>query len=230
MSELDSEFSEEFESASEEKTMVSNSKTSKKSSKQKKLEVPAEETNTTLLDAFDTPISDVSYENIENYDFEKELGASSEAETTAEEDNSKDSISYLEETLNKYEKDFQKDVKLSVGNLKEKSLMEASIKAKWASTLQAERTKGKLLAKTRDNFIEKLRTELSETAAVGSYLAAKQQIETALNSNPTLKRLRQEIADNRQVVELLEMYWQVVQGFGFTIKNSIETLKLDMGI
>lgn len=192
--------------------------------------------NITMLDAFSEPISDVTYDNVEDYDFENELSNTNicenvdNIEKTAKKSKIDDNISNLEKILNDYNQKFQEDVKLTPFNLKDKSLMEASIKAKWASTLQAERTRGKLLAKSRDALIETLKEELSGSVVNGAYMHARQQIDAAINSNQTVKKLRQDIADNKQIVELLEMFWVVIQGFGFTIKNSIETMKLDMGI
>lgn len=173
-----------------------------------------------------TPISDgvVNHSNnyiddVKNNDFLDKGGENSEKI-----DENSELAHYLESIHN----EFSKDVELTIGNLKDKSLLEAQIKGKWASKLMSERVKGKVMKRNLDLLIEKL-TEMYDKSE-SSFISSKMQKDKAISSNSEVLKLRRAISDNRQVQDMMEMYWEVIKGLGFTIKNSLEALRLELGL
>lgn len=141
---------------------------------------------------------------------------------------SDDTSEHFDEYMEQIRLEFEKDTTLTIGNLKDKSLMEAQIKGKWASKLMAERIKGKAMKKNLDELMEKLGQMYDKSDS--SYLSSKLQKDKMINANSEVKKLRTLISNNRQVQDMMELYWEVIKGLGFTIKNSIEAVKLEMGI
>ena len=164
-----------------------------------------------------------------------EMSNFSENNDNAEENNQNQNSSYSDDTSEHFDEymeqirlEFEKDTTLTIGNLKDKSLMEAQIKGKWASKLMAERIKGKAMKKNLDELMEKLGQMYDKSDS--SYLSSKLQKDKMINANSEVKKLRTLISNNRQVQDMMELYWEVIKGLGFTIKNSIEAVKLEMGI
>lgn len=164
-----------------------------------------------------------------------EMSNFSENNDNAEENNqnrnsscSDDTSEHFDEYMEQIRLEFEKDTTLTIGNLKDKSLMEAQIKGKWASKLMAERIKGKAMKKNLDELMEKLGQMYDKSDS--SYLSSKLQKDKMINANSEVKKLRTLISNNRQVQDMMELYWEVIKGLGFTIKNSIDAVKLEMGI
>ncbi len=124
-------------------------------------------------------------------------------------------------TINRYYDELKDDLNISVMNIREKSFTVSSIRSKWVI----------YLFKEREN-LEKVKRKKSE------YMASK----LAKQSNPSLIRLKDE--DSLQnsdvikklnalqkqcvnVVEFLEYVVAIMNDYGFTIKNSIDILKLE---
>ena len=124
-------------------------------------------------------------------------------------------------TINKYYDELKDDLNISVMNIREKSFTVSSVRSKWVI----------YLFKEREN-LEKVKQKKSE------YIASK----VAKNSNPSLIRLKDE--DSLQnsdiikklnalqkqcvnVVEFLEYVVAIMNDYGFTVKNSIDVLKLE---
>lgn len=138
-------------------------------------------------------------------------------------------ISSLEDKLTKIQEDFTRDVTITVGNLKEKSMKEAVIKGNWASRLLRERVRGTMLKRKLTTLCAELRKMYSEDGS-SAYLSMKRAADSMIDTNADVQELRQLIADNQIVVDFLEKCWDTIRGFGFTIKNSIESTRLELGI
>ena len=133
-----------------------------------------------------------------------------------ESNNQNQNSSHLNEGANEFDDymekirlEFEQDTTLTIGNLKDKSLMEAQIKGKWASKLMAERIKGKAMKKNLDELMDKL-GQLYDNSDT-SYLSSKMQKEKMINANSEVKKLRIMISNNRQVQDMMELYWEVIK-------------------
>lgn len=126
--------------------------------------------------------------------------------------------------------EFAADTTITVGNLSEKSKMESAIKGKWASKLMAEKIRGNRLRSMLMELRDGLDREASNARARGGFLGSRRSADAAAAGNPEIRNLQRAIQDNQLVVEHLDRLWEAVQGFGYTLKNSIDVTKLEMGI
>ena len=126
--------------------------------------------------------------------------------------------------------ELKEDTVLKVDNLRNKALLEAQMKAKWASKLMFAKVRTKELKKQHDILVNQLTEMCQKDLGNSSFLALKQKTDNFINNSSEVKALRQSMADNKQVIEFLEYCYEIMKGFGFTIKNSLDAMKMEMGL
>lgn len=132
-----------------------------------------------------------------------------------------------ERRINEIADEFAEDVKIDVGNIREKAMMEPSLRGKWIRKY--------VLAKAREkrlkSGIEVLREEISKMySSGGSFLSSRQTVDSAIRNDGGIKELKRELYIESQVVEALSYCKDTIYGFGYSVKNSLEAMKLDAGI
>lgn len=125
--------------------------------------------------------------------------------------------------LSNYMRELAEDVKLNVSNLREKSLLCSSIWAKWISYLFLERDNMKRIADAKQKI---LKSKSSQTKMHDSLLKLKSEDKLAENDE-NLKKLNVLQANTQDCIDYIERSLNVLNSFGFNIKNAIETLKLE---
>lgn len=120
-------------------------------------------------------------------------------------------------------RELAEDVKLNVSNLREKSLLCSSIWAKWISYLFLERDNMKRIADAKQKI---LKSKASQTKMHDSLLKLKSEDKLAENDE-NLKKLNVLQANTQDCIDYIERSLNVLNSFGFNIKNAIETLKLE---
>jgi hypothetical protein len=141
-----------------------------------------------------------------------------------------------------------RDMTINVGNLKEKSLMEAAIQGHWVALMLKEKENLKLLRGKREELRKALlsassvkpmkdgssdceeKTGLSKFETAYGRSSALRSSAEIVASNPTIIALDKEIESCKECCQFLEFAWNIVHGFGYTVKNAIETTKLEAGI
>lgn len=125
--------------------------------------------------------------------------------------------------LASYISEFNEDVKLSIGNLREKSLMCSSIWAKWLQYLYKEKENLQRISDTKKKVMQK---KMSESKNVDSVLRMKNEDRIA-ESDETMKKLNELGRKTQTNVEYIERALNILQNFGFNIKNCVEVYKLN---
>lgn len=132
-----------------------------------------------------------------------------------------------ERRINAIIDEFSEDVKIELGNIKEKAMMEPSLRGKWIRKYVLSKAREKRLKQN----IEVLREEISKMySSGGSFLSSRQTVDSALRNDEGIKELRRELYIESQVAETLSYCKDTIYGFGYSVKNSLEAIKLDMGI
>jgi len=127
------------------------------------------------------------------------------------------------ELLSKYIKEMTEDVKLTAFNIREKSLTCSSIWAKWISYLFLERENLQRIAAAKAKI---LKSKMSKTAST-SLLRMKDE-EKLEESDETLQKLAKMAKDTQDCIDYIERSLNVLSSFGFSIKNALESLKLQL--
>lgn len=123
-----------------------------------------------------------------------------------------------------YIKEFADDVKLSEFNLREKSLTCSSIWAKWISYLFLERENLHRIVEAKQKI---LKNKLASSKMQDSVLKMKSEEKIAENDE-NIKKLNVLFTNTQDCIDYIERSLNILSNFGFSIKNSIEALKLQI--
>ena len=128
--------------------------------------------------------------------------------------------------LQNYIQELEKDVKLDLANLREKSLMCSSIWAKWLSYLYQEKETAERIQNAKSKI---LKSQIKETSSKDTVSVLRLKTEDKLSENDEkiqkLNKLAKQTADN---IDYIERALTILQSFGFNIKNVTDILRLNM--
>ena len=128
--------------------------------------------------------------------------------------------------LQNYIQELEKDVKLDLANLREKSLMCSSIWAKWLSYLYQEKETAERIQNAKSKI---LKSKIKDTSSKDTISILRLKTEDKLSENDgkiqKLNRLAKQTADN---IDYIERALTILQSFGFNIKNVTDILRLNM--
>ena len=126
--------------------------------------------------------------------------------------------------LTKYIAELADDVKLDIYNLREKSLMSSSIWSKWLSYLYKEKEN---LSRIQDTKQKLLKKKMSENKAKDNILRLKAE-EKILESDETMQKLNALTKITQDNIDYIERALTILSNFGYSIKNVVEVMKLNM--
>ena len=127
------------------------------------------------------------------------------------------------DVLAEYIKEFREDVKLTNANLREKALMCSSIWAKWLSYLYKEKENLSRIAETRQKILKK---KMADVKFGDSVLRMKSEDKIS-EGDETIQKLKVLEKRTQTNIDWLERALNILQNFGFSIKNSIDAFKLN---
>lgn len=134
-------------------------------------------------------------------------------------------IELKNKTISAYYDELKEDTTLSILNLREKSMLVSSIRTKWIMYLFKERENlNRVKARKKELLTLKLKESNSSTSS--SMLKLKNQ-DALIENNKDIQKLNSLINYCQEVINFLEYVINVLNDFGFTIKNSIDLLKLE---
>ena len=125
--------------------------------------------------------------------------------------------------LTNYIEEFNKDVKLTISNLREKSLLCSSIWGKWISYLFLEKEN---LQRILDAKQKVLKNKASSIKMQDSLLKMKSE-EKMSENDENIKKLNILQKNTQDCIDYIEHSLNVLSSFGFNIKNALEALKLE---
>lgn len=130
----------------------------------------------------------------------------------------------LNKELSKYSKELNDDIKLDEYNLREKSLLNSSIWAKWLNYLFVEKDNLERLNRAKTKI---LKSKLSDIKNTDSVLRLKSEDKIKENDE-NIQKINELIRQTNDSIDFIERALTIISNFGFSIKNSIEILKLQL--
>lgn len=211
-------------------------KVSKISMKSEISENDMEDFDKMVEDGLSVPLGETEYSNVIEKEKPKEQSPDSHI---LENENKKTKINgknvdfdkkSFEDRLNDIYNEFLEDATITIANIKDRAFREAAIKGRWCSRLMAEKVKGKRLKQSLEKLINDIKSMANSKKDADSYLMAKYNVDSIVNSNKEVISLRNEIYESRETEEFLSQLYDCIKGLGYTIKNSLDVLNLEMGI
>jgi hypothetical protein len=124
----------------------------------------------------------------------------------------------LNQRLQKYIDEFNDDIKLTVQNLRDKSMMISSVRAKWIRYYFMEKTLCEKLKAAKTEYSKKLAKNVSSTNMFPTVIP---------EADSGLTRLNTEIRNSEMCIEFIDKAFNVLDNFNFQIKNTIDIIKLE---
>lgn len=125
--------------------------------------------------------------------------------------------------LNKYNQELKDDISLNKMNLREKSLMVGSIRVKWLNYYFKEKENLHRIQKAKEKI---LKQKMSSSKVSDSILQLKKE-ETIAGNDENIQKLNKLMENVKINIDFLEHSLNVLNDFGFNIKNSIDAFKLE---
>lgn len=124
--------------------------------------------------------------------------------------------------MNRYVEELKEDIRLSKGNILEKSLLVGSLRTKWLNYYFKEKDNYKRIKSTKEKIIRsKVDSKISD-----SILRMKSEDSVSKNDENVIK-LNKMMDNVKENLEFLEKAMNILNDFGFTVKNAIDLIKLE---
>ena len=126
--------------------------------------------------------------------------------------------------LDKYIKEFAKDVEITDYNIREKSMTASAIWAKWLSYLYHEKENLDKIAETKQKILKK---KFAENKMQDSVLRMKSE-EKIQENDLNIQKLNKLSKMTQDNIDYIERALSILASFGFSIKHVIEVMKLNL--
>ena len=126
----------------------------------------------------------------------------------------------LNSRLEKYIKEFDEDVQLTISNIKEKSLMVSSYQSKWIRYYFQEKH---LNQKLKDAKLEYTKQHANKL----SFKPTQTTIPQIQEQDQNIVKLNNEIKNSELCIEFIEKSMAVLEKMNFQVKNVIDIIKLE---
>jgi len=126
--------------------------------------------------------------------------------------------------LEQYIKEMGNDVELDEFMLKDVQMKLPGLKHKWVGRLVRHKGELESCRSRRDNVIREIAKEVIDTATYQVTLATAQK---AAEKHDRVKKIDDEIKENKLIVEFLEKSERIFNSMTFDIKNITEIMKLE---
>lgn len=121
--------------------------------------------------------------------------------------------------------EFNEDVRLNLSNIKEKALLTSTIRAKWLARYFKEKENLERAIELKNKIIEK-KLNNPNAQSKNSLIRIKEEKDLSRNDE-NVQKLNLVIAQTKKNIEFIERSFPILDGFGFSIKNVIEILRLE---
>lgn len=126
----------------------------------------------------------------------------------------------LNSRLEKYIKEFDEDVQLTISNIKEKSLMVSSYQSKWIRYYFQEKH---LNQKLKDAKLEYTKQHANKL----SFKPTQTVMPQIQEQDQNIVKLNTEIKNSELCIEFIEKSMAVLEKMNFQVKNVIDIIKLE---
>ena len=124
--------------------------------------------------------------------------------------------------MNAYMQELKDDMKVTKANIMEKSMLVGSLRTKWLNYYFKEKDNLRRVKSAKERIIRsKVDAKVSD-----SILRMKSEDAIARN-DPNVAKLNRMYDNVRENIEFLEKAMNILNDFGFTVKNAIDVIKLE---
>ena len=130
--------------------------------------------------------------------------------------------------LAKYQEEFDEDVEVNIRNVKDKSMLISSIRAKWIRIYFKERDMLDKLKEAKTVYSRQLanQTSVNQRAAV-AFLTPPSVPFGSVELDPGLTKINTELKNSEYCLDFINKAFNVLESFNYQIKNVVDLIKLE---
>ena len=130
----------------------------------------------------------------------------------------------LNPNIKKYSDELSEDVKLTHENIMDKSLLVSSIWAKWLSYLYLEKDNLEKLTNLKQRLTKATLDNISHSDSI-LRMKSEKMLE---QSDEKIQKVNALTKQTQNAIDFIERALGILSNFGFTVKNSLDAIKLQM--
>jgi hypothetical protein len=127
--------------------------------------------------------------------------------------------------INKYYTELHQDMNVTILNIRDRSLSVSSIRSKWLMYLFKEKENLKRLKDAKSNKMKIMMDTLNKDPNHRTIINKK--LEDKINTEDVMIKINNAIETTKEVVQFLEFATNILNDYGFTVKNALDCLKLE---
>jgi len=119
------------------------------------------------------------------------------------------------------------DIQVTLINVRDKSMLVSSIRAKWVMKFFREKEQLKKLKQAKEALIQQGTDSLQTTDISARTMSKLRLNEKVMENNPKFKKLNILLDQQSEVIQFMEYALNIVSDFNFTVKHVLDALKLE---
>lgn len=123
--------------------------------------------------------------------------------------------------------DLLDDISVSLLNVREKSMLVSTIRAKWVMKYFKEKEVMKKLSAAKNHLIDIGVGELQTSNTANRSISKMRLAEQVAGSSDKVKQINKMVVDQAEVIQFMEYALNIVSDFNFTVKHVLDALKLE---
>lgn len=123
--------------------------------------------------------------------------------------------------MNSYVEELKDDMRLSKANILEKALLVGSLRTKWLNYYFKEKDNLRRIRSAKEKILR------TKAGSVSDSLLRMKSEDSLAKNDETVIRLNKMSENVRENIEFLEKAMNILNDFGFTVKNAIDLIRLE---
>ena len=131
------------------------------------------------------------------------------------------------ELIKKLGEELLEDVEVNLMNVRDKSMTVSTIRAKWVMKFFKEKEVVRKLKSAKTQLLQKGVDSLQTTDTQYRSMSKIRLEEKISKESDKIKKINEMISKQNEVIQFMEYALNVVSDFNFTVKHSLDTIKLE---
>lgn len=132
--------------------------------------------------------------------------------------------------MNDISKEFDKDVTITIANIGDKARDTTRLIHKWVDNAIAAKQNKKRLEKEYQDYKKRITDMVQNSGKNKAFLEKRMSIDSIVQNDTGVKNIRNALEEAKQLEELYLYYADIIKGFGYNVRSSLDTLVFERGM
>lgn len=132
--------------------------------------------------------------------------------------------------MNEISKEFDADVSITIANIGDKSRDTTRLIHKWVDNAIAAKINKKRYESEYQEYVKKYRDMINNSGKNKAFLEKRMSVDSIVSNDVNVQKMKHKLEELKQLEELYLYYADIIKGFGYTVRNSLDTLTFERGM